>query len=56
MADAYLDARPAERKRWENYVEARQEADSIERQLGHAMGFGLMKPPELNSYVGEAAG
>jgi hypothetical protein len=49
VADAYPDARPKERKRWEKYVDARQEAESLDRKLGHAMGFGLMKPPELNS-------
>jgi hypothetical protein len=27
----------------------RQEAESIDRQLGHTMGFRLIKPPELNT-------
>ena len=47
MADAYLATRPEERKRWEGYVAARTEAESVDRTLGHAMGFGLMRPPEL---------
>jgi hypothetical protein len=47
VADAYPETRPEERKRWEGYVEARREAESLERKLGHAVGFGLMRPPEL---------
>jgi hypothetical protein len=56
VADAYLESRPKERERWESYVEARTEAESVDRVLAHAMGFGLMKPPELNSYVGDLGG
>jgi DNA-nicking Smr family endonuclease len=52
VADSYLETRPDERKRWEGYVAARTEADSLERKLGHAMGFGLMKPPELDANFG----
>ena len=57
VADSYLEGRPEERKRWEGYVGAREEADSLERKLGHAMGFGLMKPQELEAnYGGSPAG
>jgi hypothetical protein len=54
VADSYLEARPDERKRWEGYVAARTEADGIERQLEHAMGLGLMKPPELEANFGSS--
>jgi hypothetical protein len=52
VADSYLEGRPEERKRWEGYVAARTEAESTERKLGHAMGFGLMRPPELDANFG----
>jgi hypothetical protein len=47
VADAYLGKRPQEKKRWEGYVEARQEAealDSLDGKLGRAMGNTLFKP------------
>lgn len=47
VADAYLSARPQEKRRWEEYVEARQEAEDLNRVMDQAMGYGLMKPPEL---------
>jgi hypothetical protein len=44
-------------RRWAEYVAARQGAESVERTLGHAMGFGSMHPPELNShYPGNLVG
>ncbi len=49
VADSYLSSRPAERKRWEEYAAARQEAEDTTRVIGQAMGFGLLKPPELQS-------
>ena len=49
VADAYLGRRPKAKRRWEEYVAARTEAESLERQLGIATSFGLMEPPELNS-------
>ena len=52
VADSYLEGRPEERKRWEGYVSARTEAESTERRLGRAMGFGLMRPPELDANFG----
>ncbi len=52
VADRYLESRPKEKQRWDKYVEARAEAENRERALGHAMGFKLMKPPELNTYSG----
>lgn len=54
VAGSYLQTRPGERKRWEGCVAARKEADSLERKLGHAMGFGLMKPPELDANFGSS--
>lgn len=50
VADTYLEKRPTEKQRWEKYVVARQEADNVERQIGHAAMFGLMKPPELDGH------
>jgi hypothetical protein len=41
VADAYLQSRPKERQRWERYVEARREAESlgslIHRGLAHSV-------------------
>jgi len=51
VADAYLEKRPKAQKRWEEFVAASQEANSVDRKLGNAMGFGLMKPPELSSML-----
>ena len=49
MADSYLESRPAERKRWEEYAEARREAEAhpLERALFGAGGVGPLKPAEL---------
>jgi hypothetical protein len=48
VADSYLEKRPAEKRRWEEYVTARQEADSLERVFERAMtGGALQKPAEL---------
>ena len=47
-------AEKARGERWEGYVAARTEADSLERKLGNAMGFGLMRPPELDSNFGSS--
>lgn len=54
VADRYLEGRPKARERWEEYVAARTEAESPERKLGHAMGFGLMRPPELEGDFGSS--
>lgn len=56
VADAYLEKRPKEKKRWDEYAAARSEAESVDRALGHAMGFKLVKPPELNAYVADNSG
>ena len=50
MADSYLEKRPKEKKKWESYVEARQEAESVERFVGQALSYGLVRPPELDGY------
>jgi exonuclease VII large subunit len=47
LADAYLEKRPKAKKRWEEYVAAKQEANSLNRKLGLTMDFGLVKPAEL---------
>jgi hypothetical protein len=49
VADSYLEKRPKEKKKWESYVEARQEAESVERAIGHALSYGLVRPPELDT-------
>ena len=51
MADSYLASRPEQQKAWEQYTAAREEADDIGRQIGHALSFGLMRPPELDTYL-----
>jgi hypothetical protein len=46
VADPYLSERPAARRRWEDYIQARQEADP--RNLGVVASFvGPRRPPEL---------
>jgi hypothetical protein len=50
-ADAYLASRPHRQRAWEKYAAAREEADDLGRQVGHAMSFGLMRPPELDTYL-----
>jgi hypothetical protein len=56
LADAYLGKRPKAKKRWEEYVAAKQEANSLDRKLGLTMDFGLMKPAELiDQPVGSSA-
>ena len=54
VADSYLASRPQERRRWEEYVAARQEAESVDRVFGRAMSYGLARPAELEGY--QAAG
>jgi hypothetical protein len=44
--------RPTERERWESYVAARQEAESVDQLLFGARAYGVMKPPELDGYQG----
>ena len=51
MADSYLASRPEQQKAWEKYAAAREEADDLGRQVEHAMSFGLMRPPELDTYL-----
>ncbi len=36
VADAYLETRPKERQRWEEYVEAHTESQSLDRLFGRA--------------------
>jgi hypothetical protein len=50
VADSYLASRPEQQKAWEKYTAARGEADDVGRQVGHALSFGLMRPPELDAY------
>ena len=50
IADAYLADRPAARRRWEAYVEARQEDDPLRvNALAGALagGVGPQRPSEL---------
>ncbi len=57
VADSYLEKRPAERKRWEEYAQARQEAESanpLDRLLGGGE-LGPMRPAELAGGVGAGA-
>jgi hypothetical protein len=59
VADAYLEKRPAEKRRWEEYVAARREANAantLEGRLGRMMGERLFKPPELQGNTGQPAG
>ncbi len=54
VADSYLEKRPQEKKRWEEYVSARHEAEHLNSPmgiLGRAMGASLIKPPELQGYT-----
>ena len=46
VADAYLTERPTARRRWESYVEARQEADPLNLNV-LASVVGPQRPPEL---------
>jgi DNA-nicking Smr family endonuclease len=48
VADAYLQKMPKAQKRWEEFTSASQEVNSVDRKLEGAMGYGLMKPPELS--------
>jgi hypothetical protein len=55
VADAYLEKHPTEQKKWEEYVQARREANSLntlEGRLGRMMGERLFKPPELQGNGG----
>ena len=57
VADSYLAKRPAERKRWEDYAQARQEAESA-NSLGRFLvggDHGPMRPAELGGGVGAGA-
>jgi len=46
VANAYLAERPTARNRWEDYVEARQEADPLNMNV-LASVVGPQRPPEL---------
>jgi hypothetical protein len=50
LEPSYLASRPEQQKAWEKYTAARGEADDVGRQVGHALSFGLMMPPELDAY------
>jgi hypothetical protein len=39
VADAYLEKRPTEKRCWEEYVEARTEAESLDRVFDRAIGW-----------------
>jgi hypothetical protein len=39
VADAYLEKRSTEKRRWEDYVEARTEAESLNRVFDRAIGW-----------------
>jgi hypothetical protein len=57
VADSYLEKRPAERGRWEEYAEARREAESanpLDRFLAGG-DHGPMRPAELGGGVAQAA-
>ena len=57
VADSYLEKRPAERKRWEDYAQARREAESanpLDRFLAGG-DHGPMRPAELGGGVGAGA-
>ena len=50
MADSYLESRPTERRRWEEYAEARREtkfANPVNRVLFGSGDIGPMRPAEL---------
>jgi hypothetical protein len=51
VADSYLEGRPAEKKKWEEYAAARQEAGSAERLLFGTGDHGPIKPAELDGYA-----
>jgi hypothetical protein len=51
VADSYLEGRPAERKKWEEYAAARREAGSAERLLFGTGDHGPIKPAELDGYA-----
>jgi hypothetical protein len=51
VADSYLEARPNEKKRWEDYAAARQEAESVERILFGTGDHGPIKPAELGGHA-----
>ena len=58
VADSYLEKRPAERKRWEDYAEARREADASADPLNRILAggdHGPMRPAELGGGVAGAA-
>ncbi len=37
MADSYLEKRPTKKLRWEEYVETRREANTLERMFTRAL-------------------
>ena len=47
VADRYLEKRPTEKLRWEEYVEARREANSLERMFTRALTDKAMEPSEV---------
>lgn len=58
VADSYLESRPTERKRWEEYAEARRETESanfVNRVLFGTGDVGPMRPAELGGTGSGAA-
>jgi hypothetical protein len=55
VADSYLEGRPAEKKKWEEYAAARQEAESVERILFGTGDHGPIKPAELDGHAARPA-
>ncbi len=47
VADSYLEKRPNEKRRWEEYVEARREANSFDRVFTRALADKAMEPSEV---------
>jgi hypothetical protein len=43
VADAYLESRPRERRRWEAYVEARREAEGVDSLLHRGLAHSLSR-------------
>jgi hypothetical protein len=56
VADSYLEKRPAERKRWEEYAEARREADQAADPLGRFLVGGDHGPMRPAEFAGVGAG
>ncbi len=52
VADSYLESRPTERQRWEDYSEARRAAESVDRVIFGTGDRGPMRPEELGGFAG----